>query len=333
MVRALPSSPRISRAVTVALGLAIGLFFFWVAARGLDWAAVASALAALNPGWALLGFCLLTASAAVRSARWHLLLSARLEVSFRQVFWANMAGYAGNALLPLRAGEVVRAYLIGADAGDSKSYCLASAVVERILDVIILAVALLSLLLLGRGFPAIQPGLWVAMLVAVLAAGGAVLYLLHRWRGTPDGSSPGRITLWQRRAQDFAEGALSIAHGRRAAGAVGWSILAWALESFAGSALAAALQMELSPGRMFSFLAILGIASSIPSAPGYTGTYQLVGSVVLVPFGWSREQSVAFASLLQALVMGMSIVWGLPGLVRFRGRKREFKPERKPIAH
>jgi uncharacterized membrane protein YbhN (UPF0104 family) len=69
---------------------------------------------------------------------------------------------------------------------------------------------------------------------------------------------------------------------------------------------------------MFFFLAVLGLASTIPSAPGYLGTYQLVGITVLVPLGWNRDESLAFATLLQAMVMGCSVLLGLPGLWRFR---------------
>ena len=48
----------------------------------------------------------------IRSECWRVLLSAEKAMPRRQVFWATMVGYAGNAYLPAWAGEVLRSVML-----------------------------------------------------------------------------------------------------------------------------------------------------------------------------------------------------------------------------
>ena len=61
------------------------------------------------------------------------------------LYRAELMGYFGNNVLPLRLGELMRAYLIGREWNLSKSYVFGTIVLERILDTI--SVAFLSFLL------------------------------------------------------------------------------------------------------------------------------------------------------------------------------------------
>jgi len=51
----------------------------------------------------------------------------------------------------------------------------------------------------------------------------------------------------------------------------------------------------------FLLIAALGLGSALPSTPGYIGIYQFVAVTVLVPFGFSRSDAIAYILVAQAL--------------------------------
>src|SRR5438445_5057809 len=85
----------------------------------------------------------------LRAIRWRVLLLPLGSPSIGISFSSMMLGYLANNLLPMRAGEVVRAYALGRQSSISKSAVLATIVVERAVDGIIM---ILVFCLLFRGF-------------------------------------------------------------------------------------------------------------------------------------------------------------------------------------
>jgi hypothetical protein len=67
-------------------------------------------------------------------------------------------------------------------------------------------------------------------------------------------------------------------------------------------------------GQSLILLSALGLSSAIPSTPGYVGVYQFVAVTVLVPFGFSRAEALAFILISQVLNYLVVSFWGLIGL-------------------
>src|SRR5689334_3663601 len=78
----------------------------------------------------------------LRSARWRLLLPAH-TVNTSTLFRTLLVGFTVNNLLPLRMGEVARAYLLARWAKVPYTATIASLLVERVLDGLSLALLLL----------------------------------------------------------------------------------------------------------------------------------------------------------------------------------------------
>jgi hypothetical protein len=90
------------------------------------------------------------ASYIVRRLRWPVVLSAERQIVPQTVFWAMMAGYLGNSILPARSGELMRSVLLGRRVRLSTSYLLATALLERLANAIApVTISLLALLALG----------------------------------------------------------------------------------------------------------------------------------------------------------------------------------------
>ena len=94
----------------VVLVLLAGLLALFL--HNVDLRRVASNIVRARPEW--LGFSLATmfVNLAIRSLRWQYLLEPLGEASFANAFRATAVGFAASALLPARAGEVIRPYFL-----------------------------------------------------------------------------------------------------------------------------------------------------------------------------------------------------------------------------
>jgi uncharacterized protein (TIRG00374 family) len=259
----------------------------------------------------------------LRSLRWRLLLNAEGSFSVGTVFWANMAGYLGNNFLPARAGEVIRSVLIGSRAGVGKAYALTTALGERLIDAIVL-VLWGSLLLLGVEQKPHWMGPILQTMAAAALAGGLAIAVLPHAEGLvrrlidraplPERFSRvllntiGRVMLGLRAFHDW----------RRFGGFIALTVIVWVGDAVATIVGARAFGMDFSFRVAMLLLAAMGLSSALPSAPGYVGVYQFVAVEVLTPFGFSRDQALAFILVIQAAGYVVVLLWGLPGLIMMR---------------
>ena len=70
----------------------------------------------------------------VRAFRWRVLLRPLVNVPVREVVPINAVGFMANNVLPLRTGELVRAYVVSRRFGVRKTAALATIAVERLFD-------------------------------------------------------------------------------------------------------------------------------------------------------------------------------------------------------
>jgi len=75
--------------------------------------------------------------------------------------------------------------------------------------------------------------------------------------------------------------------------------------------------LTLTPAVALLLIAGMGLGSALPSTPGYVGIYQFVAVTVLVPFGFSRSDALAYSLVLQAFGYVWITFWGLIGLWRY----------------
>ena len=98
-------------------GFAITAFCVWLAVRGIPLAEVAQAIEGAH-FWSLLALsapCYLL-SVYFRALRWRYLVEPVAEVPRSMLYRATALGFAGNNLLPLRVGELIRAWSLARGA-------------------------------------------------------------------------------------------------------------------------------------------------------------------------------------------------------------------------
>lgn len=305
--------------ISLVVALALAALLLVLAFRGVDWAAMWSRIRQARFELLALAFLTVSISYFIRGLRWRILLTADRPVSPLTAFWGICAGYLGNNFLPARAGEVIRSALIARKTGISVSYVLATAVVERVLDVV-------ALVLISAGAVAAlgsAPTWLVAAtrVMAVLAVVGLVAFYviprIHRQLEWLLARLVRAAGLRERLAGLLAQAMLglrSVQSVLRAVGFAGLTAVIWLMDALSLVIVARAFSLTLALPQALLLLAALGLASAAPSTPGYVGIYQFVAVTVLVPFGFSSAEALAFILGAQAVIYAVVIVWGLCGL-------------------
>ncbi len=133
------------------IGIAISAIFLYVSLRGLALDDFWQALQNANYWWLIPGVAVYFVGVWVRAWRWHYMLRPLKKIPTRTMFPIVTIGYMGNNIYPARAGEVLRAAVLKQREGVPISASLATVVVERIFDgVVMLAFVFLNLPGLAR---------------------------------------------------------------------------------------------------------------------------------------------------------------------------------------
>ena len=129
-------------AAKVSLGIAISALTLYLFLRNLDAAKVAASVA--NASWPLLIVSIAIGyfgHLGLRARRWGTMLAPLKDrVRFYNLFSTTAIGYAISWLTPGRIGEVVRPVLLANRESIPVSGVLATAVIERVLDVVAIVV-------------------------------------------------------------------------------------------------------------------------------------------------------------------------------------------------
>jgi uncharacterized protein (TIRG00374 family) len=296
------------------LGLIISGVLLYFALRGLELNLVWTTLEHAQYLWLIPGVAVYFVAVWVRAWRWHYLVRPVKNVPTREMFPIVAIGYMGNNIYPARAGELLRAVVLKRKDGVSISASLATIFVERIFDgVVMLGFVFFNLPELARltsdsGFVGnIQTlALWgagiflAALLIFLLAAmfprpvtrlGGAIIerVLPTKWRENAHG-------LLDR----FLEGLAALRSPQEALMVFFTSVIIWLLETTKYWLVMHAFPFQVSFFALMLMNGIVNLATTIPSAPGYIGTFDAPGIALLKAYGVSGELAAGYTLVLHA---------------------------------
>src|SRR5512139_16275 len=120
------------------LGVLISIVFIWLALRGLHLETFWDAVKDANYVWLIPGIGVYFIGVWVRAWRWHYLLGPIKKIPTKTMFPITTIGYMGNNIYPARAGEVLRAVILKRKEGVSVSASLATIIIERIFDGVVM---------------------------------------------------------------------------------------------------------------------------------------------------------------------------------------------------
>jgi uncharacterized protein (TIRG00374 family) len=236
-----------------------------------------------------------------RTWRWHYLLRSVKVVPLRRLFPVVCIGYFGNNVYPARAGEVIRAFVLRRNEGISVSASLATIIIERVFDgLVMLLFVFFALPFVGaEHIPPIYRGAVILFSLLFLAALAVFLWMaLDPRRVTTvyhflaDRLAPRRF----RPALDgfydrFISGLHSLRSGRDVLMIFVTSTVIWLTETVKYWFVMHAFQFSISFIGLMLMNGVVNLTTTLPSAPGYVGTFE-VGARVLEALG--VEYGLAF---------------------------------------
>ncbi|HEV8633062.1 MAG TPA: lysylphosphatidylglycerol synthase transmembrane domain-containing protein [Chloroflexota bacterium] len=295
------------------LGLAIGAGALALALRDADPARIVAAFARAGAGTVVLGTIVHVAVELIYAARWRLLIAEPAALTLGRTFGVVGLGYLANYTLPGRPGEVVRAALARALGGVPLAFGLASLVLEKVLDGATILLSGLLFALAGN----LPDWLRAAVLVggiafAVGALGLGLAGALPSSRLLDRLGRGRRVVAFAARQLDHVGGpARQLLLPRRLARVAALGLASWAAIVGHQAVLCWGVGTGTGPGSWLLLYAALGLASVVPGAPGYLGTYQLAAVLALGAFGVEREPALVVATLYQlSRLLGALIVGG-----------------------
>lgn len=312
-------------AARLALGIAVSATCLWLATRGTDWRQVRAVLAGAHPGWVAAGLIAAGTTLVIRAQRWVRLLRPVADVRLEPALSATAIGFASGVVLPLRLGELVRPALLGRRTGIGLGAALASVVVERLLDVLVVVLCFLALSVvypLPAGMRAGARGLAAAVL-----GGFAILVVALRHRARAERGLdallrplPERLGAPLRRAAGgLLDGCRALDDARTLGVVCAFSGYLWAVTALVYLCAIRALDLPVPPlsGALASVVIVAAFVF-LPQAPGLIGTWQAGCVVALGLFGVGQESAVGYSFLTWLTAMTAQV--GLGGLFLARER-------------
>lgn len=292
------------------------VFLFWVLhdvhpgkalrdLRGIRW------------GWVALGISLDLLSYAVQGERWRQLLSSFARVQLRQTVRAIYSGLFANQVLPLRSGELLRAFLISRDTRIDMTRVLTTIGLERLMDGVVLAAALgmVSFYVTLPGEFARAANIFGIVILSLSLFFIAGVIYLKRVPVLPEGAHPLRKRIRQKLAP-FLEGVRVLGGSPGFYGAAAISSVTPTLQILALWAMGRGYGIGLGIWPMAAVLLIINFGVSLPNAPANVGSYQFFCVLGLTLFGVEKSRAAGFSIVVHLLLTLPFLILGFLALLR-----------------
>ena len=297
------------------LGTLVSLTLIWFSLKGVEFDKVITSVKDLNLIFVIPASLLFLLTSFLRSLRWGVILSPLVEIRQKRLFPISCVGYMGTALIPMRIGELVRPYLVSAEAEIPMSSALATIVLERIFD----GLTVLSILFLTVfAFPdwMVKTGYTALAVLVVLVFVMLLFYfkteasfkfsnfllnrLTHKFRGKS-----------RRLIYTFIDGFSIISSPKQLIYTILLSILIWGFFGLGIFMLFFSYNFQLSMTAAFVILVFTIIGISFPAAPGMVGNFHFACIVALSLFGIPKSDALGFSGLYHLMAIGKNVLLGL----------------------
>ncbi len=289
------------------LGVFVSAVFLYPALRGLHLAEVWRYLREAQYVWIIPGVLVYFVGVWARTWRWHYMLRPLKHVSLSTLFPVVCIGYFGNNVYPARAGEVLRAYVLRRKESVPISASLATILVERIFDGLVMLLFVFIALPFAPSLGAYQR-IVTLMSVAFFAA-----LALFFWAAVqPDRVRRLYVVLADRllphrfraRADEmvdrFLEGIHFLSRPQDVLMVFVTSVLIWLAETVKYWFVMHAFSFTVPFIVLMLMNGIVNLATTLPAAPGYVGTFDTPGIAVLVAFGVDKNLAAGYTWVLHA---------------------------------
>jgi uncharacterized protein (TIRG00374 family) len=322
----------VSRSAQILFSVLISGAALWFSLHDVELGSFFSDLARARVVWIVPMIALAAGCLWIRAVRWRVLLETLGPLGDAPVFHATCIGFMGNMVLPLRAGEAIKPIVVARGGQIGVAAALATVALERLCDMIMLALFAVVTLLLVPGATALQEktpavlglvALALALVAVMFRFAGALERRLERWT---ERAPPLVRRVVREGGSGFLRGVRGLGEPRTLVTTLVLSSLVWlcAVGGFAAGALALEIDAPLL-ALGFATTVIVAVAVSVPSAPGFIGVFWAGSEIALDLFGVPKSMGFTFGVLNWLVQMVTICALGMWSLSRLQLSLRDVR--------
>jgi glycosyltransferase 2 family protein len=252
----------------------------------------------------------------LRALRWQYLLLPLGRPHYPIVFKTTVIGFAASTLLPARAGEVIRPYLLARREGFNATAAFATIIVERLLDMLTVLLLFAAYLLIAApaesaansevfralkmGGLVVGAGSLVGLAFMMVAAGNPEAF--SRWALRIERVLPAKVAhAVARLVKTFLEGLAVVRQPQRLAISGLLSIPLWLSIALGIWAVSQAYHIDMTYAGSFAMMAVLVVGVAVPTPGAVGGFHQAYRIGATAIFGATNDRAVGAAIVLHAI--------------------------------
>jgi len=307
-------------------GLVLSGVFLYIVVSKIDPARFRYAISSVSYPHVLACAMAVVASITLRSVRWRVIANkpGSEQSHFAQ---ATNIGVLSNQVFPGRAGEVLRIIMLSRLSSCSLSRAIVSAIIDRAIDVAVLATAALIVYFYLPMSGILEKWLFVLAGVLVVLMSGIWLFVyqtdrVHHWVS--------EILKRTLRRWDVDPGAFlgeffseisELKHGMVPLKIFLVSLCILAVDYSGVALVLESMELDLPIEAPLLLWVFLAAGSALPSAPGYVGIYQVAAVLALSFYGVDTSYAVVAAIVLQLTTLVVSLIMAAPVMISIVSRK------------
>ena len=275
------------------IGISLSLLCMWWAFKDFKFNSFLKIIIEIKYVYVIFAAFFLWLSVWLRALRWQFLFSSSKSPNVFSLYKIQMIGYFGNNVLPLRAGEIMRAFMINKEFGLSKTYAFGTIILERFLDMLTLIVLTFILVAIYPDENILQSNLaWVGfMVILVILIAFKILNYLKELETN---------FFFMKYVKGIIDGVRSL-ESKSKFPVIILSMLIWGIYLLDVFLLQCAFELNLNFSQILMMLVFSFMVMGVPSAPGMVGTYHASVQYVLVNlFGLPSILGNAFSLVMHA---------------------------------
>lgn len=319
--------------ISIILGVIFSLFFLWLGFRGIQFDQLGEALGGLNLIYPLIALPVFLVAWYVLTWRWYYLLRPVKDVPPNRLYPIVLIGYMANNLLPLRLGEIMRAYVLKRRDDVPIAPTLTTIFVERVFDGLTMLTFIFTALLFVE-FE--EPTLRTVILITTPLFFGALL-IFFALASNPTFARRFYTRLvnifvparFQNPILSIIEQLMSGLEALRSQKALVQIIilsnLSWMIEASTYWIVMQAFDFEVS---FYVLLLVIGfgnLSTILPSTAGYIGTFHAVAILTLTAFDVPKAEAGSYAIVMHATLWLPATLVGFLTLLALGFRWRDFR--------
>ena len=310
-------SNRLWRSPYLLVGIVFSAICLFLVLRQVDLTAVWDVLSQANYALVALATANVTLILMIKAARWRLLFyPSQRDVKYRNLLSALVASVFVNFALPVRLGDLLRAYLAGL-GGANRLHALGTIAVEKLLDMIALAVMFLLLLPAADLPPWLLQPAWALAAMALIALLAGIIFkdkalrLLQTFENRMPALSRLGISKKASRALDSLE---PLSHRTILLRMAAWTAIVWILSFATHQLVLRAMGLHLPLLAPLLLHTILQAGVAVPSSPGKLGVFHSLCVWTLSLLDVASAPAVSYSILLYFVVWTPPTILGIVSL-------------------